>query len=107
MRDTVLTACENRLQPAQIQAISEGDSATGGDMDIPGHKIDIATLSPIQKMELADLLYDTARQELEASSAPLTDEQKREVVRRVAAADRGELTAEPWDTVHNRLQRSS
>lgn len=75
-------------------------------MDIPGHKIDIATLSPIQKMELADLLYDTAQQELEASSAPLTDEQGRQIERRVAAADRGELTGEPWEMVHDRLQRS-
>lgn len=106
MHDTVPAARENRLQPDQIQAISGLHRAAGGDMDISGQKIDIATLSPIQKMELADLLYDTAQQELEALSAPLTDKQGREIERRATAADRGELTGEPWEAVHDRLQRS-
>jgi putative addiction module component (TIGR02574 family) len=76
-------------------------------MRISIQEIDIATLSPVQKMELADVLYDTAQQELEALTAPLTDEQLRELDRRIAAADRGELAGEPWDAVYERLQHPS
>jgi putative addiction module component (TIGR02574 family) len=76
-------------------------------MSIPIQEIDIAALSPVQKMELADVLYDTAQQELEALTAPLTEEQLRELDRRIAAADHGKLGGEPWDAVYERLQRQS
>jgi putative addiction module component (TIGR02574 family) len=74
-------------------------------MSISIQEIDIATLSPVQKMELADVLYDTAQQELEALTAPLTGEQLREIDRRIADADSGALVGEPWDAVYERLQR--
>ena len=67
-------------------------------------EIDIATLSPVQKMELADVLYDTAQQELEVLTAPLNGEQLREIDRRIAAADTGELIGEPWDAVYERFK---
>lgn len=76
-------------------------------MSIPIQEIDIAALSPIQKMELADVLYDTAQQELQAMTAPLSDEQLRELDHRIAAADRGEIVGEPWETVYKRLQNLS
>jgi putative addiction module component (TIGR02574 family) len=76
-------------------------------MSISIQEIDIAALSPIQKMELADVLYDTAQQELEVLTAPLTGEQLREIDRRIAAADRGELVGESWDAVYERLQHPS
>ncbi|HEY4311652.1 MAG TPA: addiction module protein [Pirellulales bacterium] len=66
---------------------------------------DIAALSPVQKMDLADVLYDVAQQEIEALAAPLTDIQKNELDRRLAAADRGELVGEPWEAVFERLRR--
>ena len=44
-------------------------------------KIDMTELSPYQKMELADVLYDTAQQELDAMISPLTPEQIREIDR--------------------------
>lgn len=76
-------------------------------MTISIREIDIAALSPIQKMELADVLYDTAQQELEVLTAPLSGEQLCEIDRRIAAADRGELVGESWDAVYERLQTQS
>jgi putative addiction module component (TIGR02574 family) len=75
-------------------------------MGIAIQDIDIAALTPVQKMDLADVLYDTAQQELEARSTPLTDAQLREIDRRVAAADAGALTGESWELVYDRLRRS-
>ena len=74
-------------------------------MSISIQEIDIAALSPVQKMELADVLYDTAQQELEALTAPLSDEQLQEIDRRIAAADSGKLVGEPWEAVYERLRR--
>ncbi len=64
---------------------------------------DLAVLSPVQKMELADLLYDTAQQELEAVATPLTPDQLREIDRRCAAIDAGETAVEPWDVTYRQL----
>lgn len=69
--------------------------------------IDMTTLSPHQKMELADVLYDTAQQELDAMMTPLTPEHIREIDRRIAAADAGEYTSEPWEAPYQRLQQRS
>ena len=73
-------------------------------MGVSIRDIDWAGLSPVQKMELADVLYDTAQQEMEAAAHPLTAEQLREVDRRVAAADAGGPAGEAWDGVYERLR---
>jgi putative addiction module component (TIGR02574 family) len=97
----------NSIYSREIFMQSDWIINAGGNMSISIQEIDIATLSPIQKMELADVLYDTAQQELEVLTAPLTGEQLREIDRRIAAADGGELAGEPWDAIYERLQRPS
>jgi putative addiction module component (TIGR02574 family) len=71
----------------------------------PLHELDLSALSPVQKMDLADALYDSAQQELEAVAVPLTAEQLKEIDRRCIAVDAGELATEEWHVVHDRLQR--
>jgi hypothetical protein len=71
----------------------------------PLHELDLSTLSPVQKMDLADVLYDSAQQELEAATVPLSLEQLKEIDRRCAAIDAGEAATEEWHIVHERLQR--
>jgi len=73
-------------------------------MSVSIQDIDYTALSPVQKMELADILYDVAQQELEASSASFTDEQMQEIDRRIAASDAGKTVGEPWEQVHERLK---
>lgn len=67
----------------------------------------IAKLSPVQKMDLADVLYDIAQQEMEAVDGFLTGEQLAEIDRRTAAADAGEMASEPWDVVYARLRQTA
>jgi len=71
----------------------------------PLHEFDFSTLSPVQKMDLADVLYDSAQQELEVATVPLSPEQLKEIDRRCAAMDAGEVATEEWHIVHERLQR--
>ena len=68
-------------------------------------RLDLATLSPVEKMELADVLYDTAQQELEARTSPLSTDQMREVERRIDDADRDARRRVVWEGVYARLQR--
>ena len=67
--------------------------------------VDLAGLSPVEKMELADVLYDSAVQEMEALMSPLTEPQRREVERRMADADAHPSLAEPWESVRDELMR--
>ena len=71
-------------------------------MGIAIQEIDFTELSPVEKMELADVLYDIAQQELEVLTAPLTDEQQRQIDRRIAGADRGEPVREPFAAANSR-----
>jgi putative addiction module component (TIGR02574 family) len=66
--------------------------------------VDFSALSPVEKMELADVLYDVAIQESEPPR-PLSPEQMRELDRRAAAADRGEEPGEDWEAVQERILR--
>ncbi len=67
---------------------------------------DLAPLSPVEKMELADLLYDTAQQQLEAVADPLTPQQRTEIELRVAADDAGQVESSPWSIAYSRLRQS-
>jgi putative addiction module component (TIGR02574 family) len=64
-------------------------------------KIDIARLSPAERILLAEDLWDS----LAAGQNPpaLTPAQLEELERRLAAADRGEMTYSSWDEVKRRL----
>ncbi len=66
--------------------------------------IDFGALSPAQKMDLADVLYDAAQQEMEADT--FTRSQLKEVNRRFARADRERDTGQPWPEVRDRLLAS-
>ena len=66
--------------------------------------VDFSALSPVEMMQLADVLYDVALQKSEDSPA-FSPEQMQEIARRTAAADRGELVAEPWEVVEERILR--
>lgn len=73
---------------------------------LPLHEF-LSTLSPVQKMDLADVLYDSAQQEMEAATVPLTAGQLTEIDRRCAAIDTGELPTQEWPVVHEQLLRES
>lgn len=60
-------------------------------------RIDIESLNPVERMELADALYDSAMQEIEA--APLTPDQLAELDRRIAQIESGEAATIPWEAV--------
>jgi hypothetical protein len=68
--------------------------------------IDFGSLSPAQKMDLADVLYDAAQQEMEAEANAFTSAQLKEVNRRFARADRQGDTGQPWPEVRDRLLAS-
>ena len=76
-----------------------------GDPMRPLYEFDLSALSPVQRMDLADALYDSAQQELEAAAAPLSSKQLKELDRRCAAVEAGELATEEWQVVHDRLMR--
>ena len=76
-------------------------------MGISIRDIELAALTPVQKMELADALYDIAQQQMEALTTPLSHEQIGEVQRRIGELDAGTVQGEPWDVARERLMRQS
>jgi hypothetical protein len=54
--------------------------------------IDIESLGPVERMELADVLYDSAIAEIEAVSSTLTPDELAEIDRRIVG--RASLTHE-------------
>jgi putative addiction module component (TIGR02574 family) len=62
---------------------------------------DFSQLSPVERILLAQDLWDSAREE--AQALPLTTEQQAEIERRLAALDAGTMPAYPWDEVKQRL----
>jgi putative addiction module component (TIGR02574 family) len=56
-------------------------------------------------MALADTLYDSAMQEIEAMTPTLTPEQMAELDRRIADLDAGRVELVPWDDVYRRLMQ--
>lgn len=65
--------------------------------------VDLAALSPVERMALADVLYDSAIQEIEAA-AP-SPEEAAEIDRRIAWLESGEDRLVSWDEVYARLTR--
>ncbi len=65
--------------------------------------IDIDTLSPVERIALADVLYDSAMQEIEAM--PLSDEQLAELDRRIVDIEQGKVGLVAWEQVRGTLGR--
>jgi putative addiction module component (TIGR02574 family) len=56
---------------------------------------DFSALSPIERIELADLLYDSAMRQIEAAQLP--PEQLAELDRRIADMQSGKVEMLPWE----------
>ena len=65
------------------------------------HPFDFSRLSPAERILLAEDLWDSLATEQHAP--PLTPQQQEELQRRLAAADRGEITYASWPDVKGRL----
>ncbi len=63
--------------------------------------LDIAALSVADRIDLAQKLWESVHQEIEAS--PLTPDQVAEVERRIADIDTGRVRCIPFDAVLKRL----
>lgn len=70
-------------------------------MTATSHTIDLATLSPPERLLLAQQLLDSVL----AEALPLSALQLEEVRRRAAAIDAGRVVCEPWEAVRARLLR--
>lgn len=71
-------------------------------MHTPTHDFDIAALSVADRIELAQKLWNSVRDDIERM--PLTREQLAEVRRRSAAIDDGTTICEPFDVVMRQLR---
>jgi putative addiction module component (TIGR02574 family) len=74
--------------------------------DAPSHSqpVDLAALSPVERMALADVLYDSAMREIDAAAA--SPEEAAEIDRRIARLESGEDQLVSWDEVYSRLTRA-
>jgi putative addiction module component (TIGR02574 family) len=63
--------------------------------------IDIESLGPVERMELADVLYDSAMQQIEQPG--LTPEQVIEIDRRLHRLHSGHATLIGWEEAYQRL----
>lgn len=71
---------------------------------MPHHtQIDIAALTPVERIALADVLYDSAMQEIDELQHRISPDELAEIDRRIAKLDAGEETLVPWDDVYARL----
>jgi len=64
-------------------------------------RTDLRSLPLGERIALAQELWDSIH--AEACAAPFTPEQLAEIDRRIAAADAGELQAEPWEQARARI----
>lgn len=80
---------------------NEKGHAMQHDALLPNQPIDIAALTPVERMVLADALYDSAMHEI--NSAALSPEETAEIDRRIARLESGEDKLVPWDEVYARL----
>jgi putative addiction module component (TIGR02574 family) len=63
--------------------------------------LDITRLTPAERILLVQELWDSLAPAQE--SQPLTPAQQQEIERRLAAADRGEITYSSWEDVKRRV----
>jgi putative addiction module component (TIGR02574 family) len=67
---------------------------------------DFSVLTPVERIALADTLYDSAMREIDAMAPHLTPEQLAELDRRIADVEAGRIELIPWDTVREMLIQS-
>lgn len=70
-------------------------------MTHPSNRFDFSRLSAAERILLAEDLWDSVATEQDAPA--LTPTQREELQRRLAAADRGEMTYASWQDVKRRL----
>ena len=66
-------------------------------------RFDFSALTPVQRIALADLLYDSAMQEIETMTPQLSPKQLAEVDRRIADIETGKVELVSWDDVPMRI----
>lgn len=71
-------------------------------MDLTLEQFGIDRLSPQQRLELLDLIWDSLPEDVPFSPP---DGHLRELERRIVAADADPAAAEPWEKVRARLSR--
>ncbi len=64
---------------------------------------DFTTLTPVERIALADALYDSAMQEIDAMVPQLTAEQLDDLDRRIGEVATGQVDLLPWDDLHAQL----
>ena len=65
---------------------------------------EIRGLSVDERIELADAIWDSVEEDREEEDCDLTDAQKRELERRLAAYEANPDDVIPWETVRQKLQ---
>jgi putative addiction module component (TIGR02574 family) len=63
----------------------------------------LAALSPVERIALADVLYDGAMQEIEGLTASFSPEELAELDRRIADVEQGRVELFDWDQVKGEL----
>jgi putative addiction module component (TIGR02574 family) len=66
---------------------------------------DFTTLTPVERIALADALYDSAMQEIDAMVPQLTAEQLDDLDRRIGEVAAGHVELMPWDELHTQLNQ--
>jgi putative addiction module component (TIGR02574 family) len=61
--------------------------------------IDLTTLTPLERIALADALYDSAMREIEADAARLSADQLADLDRRIADVEDGRIDLARWEDV--------
>ena len=61
------------------------------------HSFDFSSLTPVERLALADALYDSAMREIDAMTPHLTAEQLADIDRRIADLESGRVELIPWD----------
>ena len=72
-------------------------------MGTPTQPLDFSSLTPVQRIALADALYDSAMREIDAMTPHLSPEQLAEIDRSIADVEAGRVDLLPRDDVYARL----
>jgi putative addiction module component (TIGR02574 family) len=96
--------------PGQSHLATNRDLWQGRDRNEPhreqamaDYSFDFSSLTPVERIALADMLYDSAMQEIDAMAPHLTPEQLAEIDRRIADVETGRVQLTPWEDVRAEL----
>jgi putative addiction module component (TIGR02574 family) len=65
---------------------------------------ELLKLSVAERLELVQELWDSIAAECEREPLPLTDEQRQDLLRRLAEADADPASGIPWEEVRKRIR---